>query len=485
MLRLRASGWSAGRTRYSGSSSSSTSSSPSIEYDSASAPSKITASSSSPARSCGSASSGSASVMLSSTAGWRERYAAIAGGISVAAADSNAARRSAAAAQAGDRLELGLRLGQPGEDRVGVACTSARARVGQPHAARAALDERGAGLALERRDLLGDRGLGERQGLGRGGEGAADGHLAQDAHSAYVKHQVDLYQPIQMFICADGRRPASCCSQTESPRRFKETPWPSTTFIQPSRSGPPAAPTASRCRASPQLDSKRPLVGDILVAERDGEIAAAFSLTSGAHVADPFRPTAELVALLRTARPPRSSPPARAMHAGGAAGGCRRRCAPREAFPLLLRLTDGGRRSPDAGRRSRSSGRPAGRSGRHRPPAGHSEWPLGGALAGVGGPRHRLRGLGLDLPRHPRRGRDDAADARRRPRASSPRARSCSRSSPRAAASRPSGPRGASCRSAAIVGTLLMGANAVISVAELHVPSGRGGADRRLGARCG
>ena len=48
-----------------------------------------------------------------------------------------------------------------------------------------------------------------------------------------------------------------------------------------------------------QLDSKRPLVGDILVAERDGEIAAAFSLTSGAHGADPFRPTAELVALLR------------------------------------------------------------------------------------------------------------------------------------------------------------------------------------------
>jgi hypothetical protein len=48
-----------------------------------------------------------------------------------------------------------------------------------------------------------------------------------------------------------------------------------------------------------QLDSKRPLTGDILVAERDGELAAAFSLSTGAHAADPFRPTAELVALLR------------------------------------------------------------------------------------------------------------------------------------------------------------------------------------------
>src|ERR671930_2657814 len=48
-----------------------------------------------------------------------------------------------------------------------------------------------------------------------------------------------------------------------------------------------------------ELDSRRPLTGEVLVAERDGELAAAVSLTTGAHVADPFRPTAELVALLR------------------------------------------------------------------------------------------------------------------------------------------------------------------------------------------
>ena len=47
------------------------------------------------------------------------------------------------------------------------------------------------------------------------------------------------------------------------------------------------------------LDSKRALTGEVLVAESDGELAAALSLTTGTHVADPFRRTAELVALLR------------------------------------------------------------------------------------------------------------------------------------------------------------------------------------------
>jgi hypothetical protein len=47
------------------------------------------------------------------------------------------------------------------------------------------------------------------------------------------------------------------------------------------------------------LDSKRPPAGDTLVAEVDGRIHAAVSLTDGRSVADPFRPTAELVDLLR------------------------------------------------------------------------------------------------------------------------------------------------------------------------------------------
>jgi hypothetical protein len=47
------------------------------------------------------------------------------------------------------------------------------------------------------------------------------------------------------------------------------------------------------------LDSKRPLTGAVLVAERDGALAAALAMGSGAHVADPFVPSADLVALLR------------------------------------------------------------------------------------------------------------------------------------------------------------------------------------------
>jgi hypothetical protein len=47
------------------------------------------------------------------------------------------------------------------------------------------------------------------------------------------------------------------------------------------------------------LDSKRPLLGDVLVAESDGLILAAISLEDGHVVADPFFPTADLVALLR------------------------------------------------------------------------------------------------------------------------------------------------------------------------------------------
>jgi hypothetical protein len=47
-----------------------------------------------------------------------------------------------------------------------------------------------------------------------------------------------------------------------------------------------------------RLDSRRPLTGDVLVAEQDGELVAA--LAGDGVIADPFRPTAEIVALLRS-----------------------------------------------------------------------------------------------------------------------------------------------------------------------------------------
>ena len=46
------------------------------------------------------------------------------------------------------------------------------------------------------------------------------------------------------------------------------------------------------------LDSARPLMGDVLVAEVEGEHLAAIEMASARAIADPFRPTADLVALL-------------------------------------------------------------------------------------------------------------------------------------------------------------------------------------------
>jgi hypothetical protein len=57
-----------------------------------------------------------------------------------------------------------------------------------------------------------------------------------------------------------------------------------------------------------QLDGAPRPVGAVLVAELDGEIVAAVPVEGGRAIADPFRPTAELVALLNTrTRKPASS----------------------------------------------------------------------------------------------------------------------------------------------------------------------------------
>ena len=47
------------------------------------------------------------------------------------------------------------------------------------------------------------------------------------------------------------------------------------------------------------LDSMGPLTGPVLVAESDGLVLAAIALEDGRVAADPFFPTADLVALLR------------------------------------------------------------------------------------------------------------------------------------------------------------------------------------------
>ncbi len=47
------------------------------------------------------------------------------------------------------------------------------------------------------------------------------------------------------------------------------------------------------------LDSARPPTGDVLVAEVGGELWAAVEVDTGAAIADPFRPSGDLVTLLR------------------------------------------------------------------------------------------------------------------------------------------------------------------------------------------
>jgi hypothetical protein len=70
------------------------------------------------------------------------------------------------------------------------------------------------------------------------------------------------------------------------------------------------------------LDSARALMGDVLVAESDGTVRAAYSVDEQRAIADPFVPTAQLVTLLQTraaplreARPKRNRGPSSVVRA--------------------------------------------------------------------------------------------------------------------------------------------------------------------------
>ena len=56
---------------------------------------------------------------------------------------------------------------------------------------------------------------------------------------------------------------------------------------------------AEALRRLAELDSQRPLGGRIMIGELDGAPAAALSLSTSRTIADPFRPTAHLVASMR------------------------------------------------------------------------------------------------------------------------------------------------------------------------------------------
>jgi hypothetical protein len=63
----------------------------------------------------------------------------------------------------------------------------------------------------------------------------------------------------------------------------------------------PATPAdADDLRRLAALDSARALAGTVLIAESDGQVRAAYSTDQRRAIADPFVPSAGLVALLET-----------------------------------------------------------------------------------------------------------------------------------------------------------------------------------------
>jgi hypothetical protein len=69
---------------------------------------------------------------------------------------------------------------------------------------------------------------------------------------------------------------------------------------------PDDGPDVARLAA---LDSRRVPEAPLLLAEQDGVLRAVLSLADGAVVADPFSPSAHLVALLRRHAGRRATPP--------------------------------------------------------------------------------------------------------------------------------------------------------------------------------
>jgi hypothetical protein len=77
-----------------------------------------------------------------------------------------------------------------------------------------------------------------------------------------------------------------------------------------------AAADASAVRRLAALDSAFPPTGDVLLAEMGDELWAALSVATGHAIADPFRPSSDLVDLLR-------------LRAGGLSGDSRKRTGAR------------------------------------------------------------------------------------------------------------------------------------------------------------
>ena len=115
------------------------------------------------------------------------------------------------------RLQLGGRRLQLGQDRLGAA-DQPPARLRQVHPAAAPVEQRHAGLALERRELLGDGRRGEGERARCRGDRAARGDLAQHAHAAHVERS-ERCPPSLVQLTVWRRDRHLCC-------RRSVRPWP-------------------------------------------------------------------------------------------------------------------------------------------------------------------------------------------------------------------------------------------------------------------
>lgn len=85
--------------------------------------------------------------------------------------------------------------------------------------------------------------------------------------------------------------------------------WPDTVPMTSLVLRPATSADAAELERLAALDSAEPLTGEVLLAHASGQVRAAVSLQTGRSIADPFYPSADLVALLRAATGTRSRRP--------------------------------------------------------------------------------------------------------------------------------------------------------------------------------
>ena len=153
----------------------------------------------SPLRSSGAESSGSAMISDSSTPGCSARKAAIASGISVAAADSNAARRRrpprtpAIASSSASASPSRARIASAWRTSASPASVSRMPRALRWTSVQPA-SRSSAAICCEMADCVKERASAAAR------ERAADRDLPEHAHTANVKHQRLLYHSLQKVI---------------------------------------------------------------------------------------------------------------------------------------------------------------------------------------------------------------------------------------------------------------------------------------------